>query len=241
MRADIHLVQNGHFPTRAKAREAIEAGLVFADGVVVAKPAQKIAPDARIIARPAHPYVSRAALKLVAGLDGFEVEVAGRVCLDVGASTGGFSEVLLERGAALVYAVDVGRDQLHPRLKADPRLISLEGCDARELTRDMIERAPDIIVCDASFIGLEKVIARPLSLAAEGAALLALFKPQFQVGRAGLGKGGIVRPDADVEGALQAVRGFLHSERWAVSGVMDSPVRGGDGNQEMLITARRTG
>jgi 23S rRNA (cytidine1920-2'-O)/16S rRNA (cytidine1409-2'-O)-methyltransferase len=239
MRADLHLIETGVFDTRAKAQEAIAAGRVRVNGEPVRKPSQKIPEGAVVTAEPAHPWVSRAALKLAAGLDAFGISPAGLFCLDVGSSTGGFTEVLLSRGAARVAAVDVGRGQLHPRLKDDPRVLSLESTDARTLSQAMIGGAPDLIVCDASFIGLEKVIARPLSLAAEGAALVALFKPQFQVGRAAIGKGGIVKDDAAIQAALRAASAFLEDAGWMVKGITESPIQGGDGNREMLICAWR--
>jgi 23S rRNA (cytidine1920-2'-O)/16S rRNA (cytidine1409-2'-O)-methyltransferase len=239
MRADLHLIETGVFETRAKAQEAIAAGLVRVNGEPVRKPSQKIPDGAVVTAEPAHPWVSRAALKLAAGLDASGVDPAGLFCLDVGSSTGGFTEVLLARGAARVAAVDVGRDQLHPKLRADPRVLSLEATDARTLTPAVIGGAPDLIVCDASFIGLEKVIARPLSMAGEGAALVALFKPQFQVGRAAIGKGGIVKDEAAVQAALDAACAFLEGAGWIVTGITESPVQGSDGNRERLICARR--
>ncbi len=239
MRADLHLIETGVFDTRAKAQEAIAAGLVRVNGEPVRKPSQKIPQGAAVTAEPAHPWVSRAALKLAAGLDAFGADPAGLFCLDVGSSTGGFTEVLLARGAARVAAVDVGRDQLAPKLKADPRVLSLETTDARTLTPAMIGGAPDLIVCDASFIGLEKVIARPLSLAREGAVLVALFKPQFQVGRAAIGKGGIVKDEAAIQAALDAACAFLEDAGWTVKGITESPIQGGDGNRERLICARR--
>lgn len=238
MRADRYLVEHGHFDTRARAQAAIEAGGVFADGVRIVKPAQKIAPGAVIKAEPAHPYVSRAALKLTAGLDGFGVDPSGRICLDVGASTGGFTQVLLERGAAFVAAVDVGRDQLHAALRGDERVLSLEGTDARTLTLERIGgRAPELIVGDASFISLEKVLPRALSLAAPGARLIALFKPQFEVGRAHVGKGGLVRDGEAVGAAQENARAFLARAGFKVEGSIESPISGGDGNREHLIAA----
>ena len=240
MRADRYLVDHGYFDTRAKAQAAIEAGGVFADGVRVAKPAQKIAPGAAIKAEPAHPYVSRAALKLLAGLDAFGVDPSGRVCLDVGASTGGFTHVLLERGAAFVAAVDVGRDQLHPSLRGDKRVLSLEASDARDLTLAMIGgRAPELIVCDASFISLEKVLPAALALAAPGARLVTLFKPQFEVGRAHVGKGGLVKDQAAVERAKENARAFLARAGFELVGEINSPITGGDGNREYLIAAMK--
>ncbi|MFW6412884.1 MAG: TlyA family RNA methyltransferase [Oceanicaulis sp.] len=237
MRADKYLVENGFFETRAKARAAIEAGNVKADGVVLTKPAQTIAAGARIEAGAAHPYVGRAALKLAAGLDAFGVDPKGFFCLDIGSSTGGFTQVLLERGAACVVAVDVGKDQLHPSLKADPRVFSLEGTDARTLTAELIGGAPDLVVCDASFISLDKVLAVPLALAKPGARLVALFKPQFEVGRAFVGKGGIVKDVSAIERAEENARAFLARAGFMVEGVADSPIAGGDGNRERLIGA----
>ena len=168
-RADRLLVTLGLFESRASARAAIEAGRVRVDGVTVTKPAQEISDDAQIEADPAHPYVSRGGLKLAHGLEAFGVDPAGRHCLDIGASTGGFTEVLLLAGAAHVVAVDVGRGQLHPRIAGDPRVTSHEATDARSLTAGMLGEAPSLLVCDASFISLEKLLAVPLSLAAPGA------------------------------------------------------------------------
>ena len=242
MRADLYLVEHGHFDTRARAQAAIAAGCVRVNGAVLTKASQKVPVGAVIQAEPAHPYVSRAALKLVAGLDAFGIDPAGKVCLDVGASTGGFTQVLLERGAAFVAAVDVGRGQLHASLQADPRVLGLEATDARHVTLDRIGgRAPALIVCDASFIGLEKVLARPLSLAAPGAALVALFKPQFEVGRAFVGKGGLVKDEAAVDAAEEKARAFVARAGFEVQGVVESPITGGDGNRERLIAALRTG
>ena len=239
MRADRFLVQNGYFATRAKAQAAIEAGKVRADGRVVAKASQSLAAGAAIEAEAAHPYVSRAALKLVAGLDAFGIDPHDRLCLDVGASTGGFVQVLLERGARKVVAVDVGRDQLDCGLREDQRVLSLEATDARDLTLDRIGgTAPSLIVCDASFISLEKVLARPLSLAAKGASLIALFKPQFEVGRAHVGKGGVVKDEAAIDRAEKAARVFIERAGFEVSGLIESPIAGADGNRERLIGAR---
>lgn len=240
MRADRYLVEHGYFETRAKAQAAIEAGGVRVNGAVLTKPSQKVADGAVIQAEPAHPYVSRAALKLLAGLDAFGVDPAGLTCLDLGSSTGGFTQVLLERGAAFVAAVDVGRDQLHASLRGEPRVLSLEGTDARTLTLDQIGgRAPELVVCDASFICLEKVLARPLELAAAGARLIALFKPQFEVGRAHVGKGGLVKDAEAVERAEESARAFLARAGFKVLGSIDSPITGGYGNRERLIFAVR--
>ncbi|MGJ3231248.1 MAG: TlyA family RNA methyltransferase [Oceanicaulis sp.] len=238
MRADKFLVEHGYFETRARAQAAILAGCVRVDGRVLDKASAKIAPGAVVTAEAAHPYVSRAALKLAAGLDAFAIDPAGRICLDVGASTGGFTEVLLKRGARFVAAVDVGRDQLHASLRAEPRVLSLEATDARALTLELIGgRAPELVVCDASFIALEKVLPAALALAAPGAALIALFKPQFEVGRAHVGKGGIVSDPAAVEAAREKARAFLTGAGFDLSGEIESPITGGDGNREYLIAA----
>ena len=240
MRADRYLVEHGYFDTRARAQAAIAAGGVVADGVAITKASQTIRAGAAVEAEPAHRHVSRAALKLIAGLDRFGVDPSGRTCLDVGASTGGFTEVLLERGAAFVAAVDVGRGQLHPRLRGHERVRSLEATDARSLTLEGIGgRAPELIVCDASFISLEKVLSVPLSLAAPGARLIALFKPQFEVGRAHVGKGGLVTDQEAVARAQNAARAFLARAGFEFEGSIESPISGGDGNREHLIAAVR--
>mgnify|MGYP001196743152 CR=1 FL=1 len=240
MRADLYLLERGVFETRTQAQAAIAAGRVRIGGVVIAKPSQKVQPGAEIEAQAAHPYVGRAALKLVAGLDQFGIDPAGRTCLDVGSSTGGFTEVLLERGAAHVFAVDVGRDQLHSKLRNDPRVTVLEGTDARQLTTAEIAEPPELIVCDASFIGLAKVIERPLSLAAPKAEAVLLFKPQFEVGRAYIGKGGVVKDDLAVQASLERFRIWVGDRTdFSITGVADSPISGGDGNREFLIAARK--
>jgi 23S rRNA (cytidine1920-2'-O)/16S rRNA (cytidine1409-2'-O)-methyltransferase len=240
MRADRFLVEHGYFETRARAQAAIAGGKVTANGVVVTKPSQKIAEDAQIVAEEAFPWVSRAALKLAAALEAFEIDPADRVCLDVGASTGGFTEVLLAKGARHVYAVDVGRGQLHRRLQADARVASMEGVDARSLATDMLDAPPSLVVCDASFISLLKVIARPLELAAPQADLIALIKPQFEVGRAAIGKGGLVKSENDRRLAVDTVCSGLEAmSEFRVRAVIDSPVEGGDGNREYLMAASR--
>ncbi|MFC4724005.1 TlyA family RNA methyltransferase [Glycocaulis abyssi] len=239
VRADIQLVALGHFDSRARAQAAIRAGRVRVNGEVLSKPSQTMPSGAHIEAEAEHPFVSRAALKLVAALDAFAVSPQGRICLDVGSSTGGFSELLLQHGAARVYAVDVGRDQLHPSLRSHPRLTSLEGTDARELSPAVIPESPSLIVCDASFIGLAKLLGASLSLASPDADLIALFKPQFEVGRAHIGKGGIVSDEAAVQTALNAFQDWLEGRGWPAQAVTPSPVAGGDGNREILIHARR--
>jgi 23S rRNA (cytidine1920-2'-O)/16S rRNA (cytidine1409-2'-O)-methyltransferase len=238
-RADVLLVERGLFESRAKARAAIEAGGVTAGGRVVAKASEALDEDAEIVAAPAHPWVGRGALKLVHALDAWPVAVAGRVVLDVGASTGGFTEVCLQRGAPRVYAVDVGRGPLHPRLAGDLRVVSLEGTDARNLTRELILEAPQLVVSDVSFISLEKVLPAALALAGEGADLVALVKPQFEVGPERVGKGGVVKDEAARAEALQNVRDFLEASGWPVQATADSPIEGGDGNREFLLWARK--
>ena len=240
VRADLLLVARGLFESRAKARSAIEAGGVTADGRVVAKASDLLDEACDLRGQAAHPYVGRGALKLVHALDLWPVEVAGATVLDVGASTGGFTEVCLERGAARVYAVDVGRGQLHAKLAADPRVTALEGFDARGLTADLIPHPPQLVVCDASFIGLAKVLPAALALAAPDADLIALVKPQFEVGPELVGKGGLVRDAAARARALADVASFLTASGWSVLDTADSPILGGDGNSEYLLHARKS-
>ena len=241
-RADLLLVERGIFQTRAQAQAAIAAGKVRAAGRAVAKPAELLAADAPIEAAPAHPYVSRGGVKLAHALDAFAIDPAGLACLDVGASTGGFTDVLLARGAASVVAVDVGHDQLDPRLAADPRVRSLEGCDVRTLSPAALPALPalaDLVVIDVSFVPLGRVLPAALVLAAPRAVLVALVKPQFEVGRARLGKGGVVRDPALHEEVCQAAEAAVRAEGWHVLGTMPSPITGGDGNREYLLSARR--
>lgn len=238
-RADAVLVARRLAPSRAQARAAIEAGGVTADGRHVTRASDLIAEGAEITFRAAFEEVSRAAGKLK-GAPGFaDAPLEGAIVLDIGASTGGFTEVCLNRGAARVYAVDVGRGQLHPRLAADPRVISLEGVDARRLDREWIPEPPDVVVCDASFIGLAKVLPAALDLARPGAWLFALVKPQFEVGPERVGKGGVVRDEAARTAALQSACAFLEVSGWRVSQTAVSPVTGSDGNLEYLVTARK--
>lgn len=210
-----------------------------ASGQVVRKASEALAEEAVLEASPAHPWVGRGALKLAHALETWPIAVTGRVVLDVGASTGGFTEVCLARGAARVYAVDVGRGQLHPRIAADTRVVSLEGTDARSLTFDFIPQALDLIVSDVSFIGLSKVLPAALALAAPGADLVALVKPQFEVGPSRVGKGGLVTDEAARRQALEDVEAFVQISGWAMQGRCDSPITGGDGNREFLLWARR--
>ena len=236
-RADILLVERGHFPSRAKAREAIEAGLVSADGHIIRKPADTIGPDAQIAATAPYPWVSRGGVKLAAALEHFGFDPAGRIALDIGASTGGFTDVLLTRGASRVHAIDVGHGQLHARLASDPRVKTREGTDIRTLTREMLEGdLPSLIVIDVSFISLALVLPGALALAADDARLIALIKPQFEAGRAALKKG-IVRDEAVREAACANIAGLVVQLGWRVDGIMPSPVAGGDGNLEFLLGA----
>ncbi len=241
MRIDQLLVARGLFDTRSRARAAIEAGRVKADGRVVAKPSEQIAEEAEIEAEPAHRWVGRGALKLDHALTVWPVAIEGRVVLDVGASTGGFTEVCLERGAAKVFAVDVGFGQMHDRVAADPRVVNLERTDARDLTRDLIPEAPSVIVCDASFISLGKVLPAALDLAAPGADLVTLVKPQFEADGPGAGKKGVVKDPAAHAAAVERVRDWLEALGWAVQATTESPITGGDGNVEFLLWANQPG
>ena len=234
------LVERGFAASRSEAQAAIAAGHVRADGVAIEKPAQLLAPGTHVDYAPAHSYVSRGALKLAAALDRFSISPKGLVCLDIGASTGGFTEVLLARGAAKVYAVDVGHGQLHTRIAGDKGVVSLEGVNARGLSRDEISDAPDLVTADVSFISLTLALPAALALAKPGAGLVALVKPQFEVGRARLGKKGVVRSEADRQKALDDIDSWLSSvQGWRVEGTMKSPIEGGDGNREYLIAARK--
>ena len=240
-RIDVLLVDRGLFESRAKARAAIEAGGVRADGQVVGKPSDMVAEDAGIEAEAAHPWVGRGALKLAHALAHWLISPQDKVVLDIGASTGGFTQVCLAGGAERVYAVDVGRGQLHRQVAGDPRVVNLEGLDARRLDVELIPMAPQLIVCDASFIGLEKALPAALGLAAPGADLIALVKPQFEVGPDKVGKGGVVKDEAARQAALDGVRGFLEGAGWRVHDAIDSPVEGADGNREYLLHARAPG
>lgn len=241
LRADRYLVEHGHFESRARAQAAIAAGLVRADGRVVARASEPIAPGAHVEAEAPHPYVSRGALKLEAALEAFGLEPRGRAALDVGASTGGFTDLLLRRGAAFVHAVDVGRDQLHATLRADPRVASREGTDIRDLAGSRLDPLPDLCGIDVSFISLRLVLPAAAGLLAESADLVALIKPQFEAGRARVGRGGIVRDAAVHESVCAEVRTMLEGLGFAVRGLIPSPIQGGDGNTEFLVAARRTG
>lgn len=216
------------------------AGHVYAGERRLDKPGQLMAPDAPLqVRRRPHPWVSRGGVKLAHALDALAVEVAGRVCLDVGASTGGFTHVLLERGARRVYAVDVGHGQLAWSLRQDPRVVVLERTHARDLTTEHVPDPVDLIVCDVSFIGLERALPAPLALAAPGARLVALIKPQFEAGPADVGKGGIVRDPAVRAAVCDRIAAWLGGRAgWRVDGIVESPITGQDGNIEYLMAAR---
>lgn len=239
MRADRLLVERGLFESRAKAQAAIAAGRVTAAGQVVRAASEPLDPHVELNAEAAFPWVGRAALKLAHALAIWPVKVEDRVVLDVGASTGGFTEVCLQRRARRVYAVDVGRGQLHPRLVGDPRVVDLQATDARRLTPELIPEAPELVVCDASFIGLAKVLPVPLSLAATPADLVALVKPQFELGPGMVGPRGILRDMRFIQVAVNGVAAWLEEQGWTVQATADSPISGGDGNQEVLLWARR--
>jgi 23S rRNA (cytidine1920-2'-O)/16S rRNA (cytidine1409-2'-O)-methyltransferase len=239
IRADLLLVERGLFESRAKARAAIEAGGVSADGAPVTRASQMLDVDCAIEAEPAHRWVGRGALKLDHALSIWPVAVEGRVVLDLGASTGGFTEVCLARGAARVYAVDVGHGQLHASLAADPRVVDLPGTDARALTRELIADTPALIVCDASFISLTKLLPVPLTLAEAGCDLIALVKPQFELAPADIGKGGLVREPEKRAAAVAAVIEVLEGWGWAAQASAESPVRGGEGAVEYLLWAKQ--
>lgn len=239
-RIDQRLVEEGLAPSRARAADLVRRGCVTVAGVPASKPGALVTDEAPLaVSAEETQYVSRGGLKLQAGLEAFGLSPEGRVALDVGASTGGFTEVLLARGAAKVYAVDVGRDQLHAVLKADPRVVSLEATDARRLDETLIAEPVAAIVADVSFISLTQALPAALKRAGEGAWLLALIKPQFEAGREAVGKGGIVRDAKDRERAIARVRDFLEDEGWRVLGVIQSPITGGSGNVEFLIGACR--
>ena len=238
-RADQLLVERGLVQSRARAQAEIRAGRVTANGRPLRKPSEVIAPDTVLSVDAINPYVSRGALKLISAFDTFAVSPAGKTVLDIGASTGGFTQVALARGATHVTAIDVGHGQLHPTLAGDPRVTMIEGMNARDLTAERIVRTPDLIVVDVSFISLKLVLPPALALSAPQAQLIALIKPQFEAGRDALSKGGVVK-DASVHARVCAdIRAFLGDKGWQVIGLMQSPILGGDGNTEFLIGASR--
>ncbi len=240
IRLDQALVDRGLAETRAKAQAVILAGQVFSGEQRLDKPGTSIAADRALELRgQPHPWVSRGGLKLAHGLDHFALDVTGLVAVDVGASTGGFTDVLLARGASRVYAVDVGHGQLAWKLRNDARVVVLEKTNARRLTASQIPEPPDLIVCDASFIGLETVLPAVLALAKPGAALVALIKPQFEVGKVRVGKGGVVRDEALHREVCERIATWLPTIGWTVIGVEASPILGPEGNREFLIAARK--
>ena len=236
-RLDVALVERGLAETRATAQRLVMAGLVFSGERRLDKAGQGVGADTALEVRgQPHPYVSRGGLKLAKALDHFAIPVAGRTALDVGASTGGFTDCLLQRGAAKVYAVDVGTNQLAWKLRSDARVVSMEKTNMRAVTRAQVADPIDLIVCDASFIGLRTVLPAALALAAPGAHLAALIKPQFEVGKGRVGKGGIVREPALHEEVCAAVSDWLVGQPgWRVLGVTESPITGAEGNREFLI------
>ena len=236
-RADRLLVARGLFDSRAKAQAAIAAGLVTADDRPVRKPSDGIPLDAKLTAEPAFPWVSRGGVKLAHALNRLGIEVAGHVCLDVGASTGGFTEVLIAKGARRVYAVDVGRGQLHASLRDRPEIVSLEETDIRSLDPARIVEPPDVVVVDVSFISLKHVLPAALRLAAPRTDLVALVKPQFELRRSDLKKG-VVRDPALHAAVCAEIAAFVTSLGYDVIATFSSPIEGGDGNREFFIGAR---
>ena len=237
-RADVLLVERGLFESRARARAAIDAGLVVADGKPVAKASETIASDAALSAQPAHPYVSRGGVKLAGALEQYPIDIEDHVCLDVGASTGGFTEVLLANGASLVFAIDVGRGQLHPSLHGHPRVVSMEETDIRDYEGRRLPARPDIVVIDVSFISLKAVLPVALSLAAAPMSLLALIKPQFEAPRKH-SKRGIIRNAMVHQEICDDITAFAASLGCTDIQVFPSSITGGDGNVEFFIGARR--
>jgi 23S rRNA (cytidine1920-2'-O)/16S rRNA (cytidine1409-2'-O)-methyltransferase len=240
-RLDQLLVERGLVESRSRAQALVMSGKVFSGEVRLDKPGQQVSGDIALDVRgKEHPWVSRGGMKLAHALEHFGMSAKGCVCLDVGASTGGFTDVLLKAGAAKVFAIDVGRGQLDWSLRNDERVVVLEGTNARYLTEAEITDTPSLIVCDASFIGLRTVLPAPLALSSEGAHLVALIKPQFEVGKGRVGKGGVVRDPALHEEVCETIRCWLAEEMgWTVLGIVKSPITGPKGNIEFLIVARK--
>lgn len=237
-RLDAAMVARGLVETRARAADLVRRGAVQVDGAAARKAGQMVGAGARIEFDPAaNQWVARSGAKLAAALDAFGFGAEGLVALDIGASTGGFTEVLLARGAARVYAVDVGSGQLHPRIAADPRVVSLEGVDARALSRREVPEAVGVIVADVSFISLKQALPVPLSLTGDRASLVVLVKPQFEAGRAEVGKRGIVREDGVRRAVVDDIAAWITARGWRVVGDMVSPLPGKEGNIEHLIGA----
>jgi 23S rRNA (cytidine1920-2'-O)/16S rRNA (cytidine1409-2'-O)-methyltransferase len=236
-RLDQLLVDRGLVESRTKAQGLIMAGKVYSETRRLDKSGQQVSEEIPIeIKGQDHPWVSRGGLKLVQGIETFDIDPDGLICLDVGASTGGFTDVLISGGAAKVYAVDVGHGQLAWKLRQDDRVIVLERTNARNLTADQIPDPIDLIVCDASFIGLQTVLPAAMTLAAPGARLVALIKPQFEVGKGRVGKGGVVREPELHDEVCEKIRVWLESQPgWSVLGITESPIKGPEGNREFLI------
>ena len=240
VRVDQLLVARGLAESRARAQALVIAGLVFSGEARIAKPGQAMAEDAALEVRGRdHPWVSRGGIKLAHALDAFGLDPAGVTAMDIGSSTGGFTDVLLSRGAAHVFAVDSGTNQLAWKLRQDPRVTVLEQTSARVLTPALIAAPCTWVVCDASFISLRKVLETPLKLAEPACQLVALIKPQFEVGKGEVGKGGVVRDPALHERVCTEVRSWLEGEGWAVQGISPSPITGPEGNVEFLVAAKR--
>jgi len=237
-RADVLLVERGLFESRARARAAIEAGLVIANNKTVTKPSEIVDADAVLQAQPAHPFVSRGGVKLSGALEQYPIEIEGHVCLDVGASTGGFTEVLLANGADLVFSIDVGRGQLHPSLHGHSRIVSMEETDIRSFEGKRLPARPDVVVIDVSFISLKAVLPVALSLAASPMHLLALIKPQFEAARKH-SKHGIIRDAAVHKEVCDDIAAFAATLGCTDIKLFPSPIAGGDGNLEFFIGARR--
>ncbi len=239
MRLDRLLVERGLAVSRSSAQDLIRRGKVKVAGRPVLKTGFAAAPDQVLEIDEKERYAARSAWKLISALDAFQFAPHGRVCLDIGASTGGFTQVLLERGAARVFAVDVGRGQLHASLKRDERVVPMEATDARKIPAGALGQPVEAITCDVSFISILKVLPAILPYAGQNAWLVALIKPQFEVGRPFIGKGGIVKDEAAKDEAVQRVSGFIAAAGWRISGTIRSPISGQDGNEEILIGATR--
>lgn len=240
IRVDQLLVERGHAESRTRAQALVLAGTVFSGETKIAKPGQTLPADAPLEVRGRdHPWVSRGGIKLAHAIEEFDLDPSGVTAMDIGSSTGGFTDVLLSKGAAHVFAVDSGTNQLAWKLRQDPRVTVLEQTSARVLTPEMITAPCSWVVCDASFISLAKVLDVPLKLAAPRCQLVALIKPQFEVGRAEVGKGGVVRDPALHQRVCDEVRGWLEGLGWQVQGIVESPIKGPEGNVEFLISATR--
>ncbi|GHU04738.1 TlyA family rRNA (cytidine-2'-O)-methyltransferase [Alphaproteobacteria bacterium] len=241
LRLDCLLVERGLVESRARAQALTMAGLVFSGEARLDKPGRMVSPDIALSLRGQdHPWASRGGLKLVRAIEAFQIDPSGRVAIDVGASTGGFTDVLLAHGAKKVYAVDVGHGQLAWRLREDPRVQVLERTNARHLTNAHIPEPVDLIVCDASFIGLRTILPAPMALSGPSAILVALIKPQFEVGKDRVGKGGVVRDPALHKEICETIGQWLADQPdWSVEGIVESPITGAEGNVEFLIVGKR--